>query len=334
MTQIATSLIYQVAILFLMMVPGFILKKKRMVPDNFGKGISGFVLYAAQPALVFLAYLQPYNPQVLAGIGWVLLYSILAHVIFAVGAFLFFRRASIRKKKILRMVTIFSNAAFMGIPLIGAIMDTTALLYATIYNITFNLVLWSLGVYICTHDRDENGDGVQSEEEKRALKQSAFRSLGFAFLHPVTIAAFLGLIFFFLPIEGVLPSLITDAFGMLKATVAPLSMVVIGLRLASTDFKGLFRDRHMYVFLLLRHLLLPFAVLVLLRLGHTFFPSIDVPVMQVVLILASAPAASSSTMFAERYECDAAYAGKLVTVSTALSILTMPLLLILLGLGL
>ena len=56
--------------------------------------------------------------------------------------------------------------------------------------------------------------------------------------------------------------------------------------------------------------------------------------MQVVLILAAAPAASSSTMFAERYECDAAYAGKLVTVSTALSILTMPLLLILLGIGL
>jgi len=334
-TKIALSLIYQVAILFLMMLPGIILKKKHLAPDDFGKGLSGFVLYIAQPALVFLAYLQPYNPRVLAGIGWVLFYSILAHAVFAVGAFFIFRRVEANKQKILRMVTIFSNAAFMGIPLIGAIMDATALLYATIYNITFNLVLWSLGVYICTHDHDVNGDGEQTEEEKRLLKRRALRSMGFAFIHPVTIAAILGLFFFFLPIEGILPTLITDAFSMLKATVAPLSMVVIGLRLASTDFKGLFRDKHLYLFLALRHLLLPGVVLVLLRLGNLLFPAgIDVPVMQVVLILAAAPAASSSTMFAERYECDAAYAGKLVTVSTALSILTMPLLLILLGLGL
>ena len=335
MTQIALSLIYQVAILFLMMVPGIILKRLKLVPNDFGKGISGFVLYAAQPALVFLAYLQPYNAHVLEGIGWVFLFSILAHAIFAVGAFLIFRRIESDKQKILRMVTIFSNAAFMGIPLIGAIMDQTALLYATIYNITFNLVLWSLGVYICTHDHDINKDGVQTDEEKSTLKRSALKSLGFAFLHPVTIAALLGLVFFFLPIEHAIPSLITDAFGMLKATVAPLSMVVIGLRLASTDFKGLFRDKHLYLFLALRHLLLPGIVLLLLRLGNLLFPDgIDLAVMQVVLILAAAPAASSSTMFAERYDCDAAYAGKLVTVSTALSILTMPLLLILLGIGL
>ena len=334
MTQIATSLIYQVAILFLLMIPGIILKKKNLVPSSFGKGLAGLVLYAAQPALVFLAYLQPYDPSILVGILWVLFFSLVAHVIFTLGALFFFRRVAVEKKKILQMVTIFSNAAFMGIPLIGAIMGQTALLYATIYNITFNIFLWSLGVYICTHDKDVNGDGMQSEIEKRMLRRRALHSLGFAFLHPVTLAAFLGLIFFFLPIDGLLPALITDAFEMLKATVAPLSMIVIGLRLAATDFKGLFRDRQMYLFLFLRHLALPFAVLLLLRLANLFFAEVTVTIMQVVLILASAPAASSATMFAERYECDAAYSGKLVTVSTALSILTMPLLLILLGIGL
>ena len=333
MTQIATSLIYQVAILFLMMVPGIILKKRNLVPDNFGRGLAGLVLYVAQPALVFLAYLQPYTPAVLEGILWVLLFSLIAHLIFTAGALLFFRRVPVESKKILQMVTIFSNAAFMGIPLIGAIMGQTALLYATIYNITFNIFLWSLGVYICTHDKDMNGDGMQSAEEKRVIRRRAVQSLIFAFVHPVTIAAFLGLIFFFLPIENIIPTLLTDALGMLKATVAPLSMVVIGLRLASTDFKGLFRDKQMYLFLLLRHLLLPFVVLLILRLSNLVFHGVSVTVMQVVLILASAPAASSATMFAERYECDAAYAGKLVTVSTALSIFTMPLLLILLGVG-
>lgn len=334
MTKIAISLIYQVAILFLLMLPGIILKKRDLVPDNFGKGLAGFVLYAAQPALVFLAYLQSYSPALLRSILWVFLFSLIAHIVFTVGAFIFFRRAPIDKKKILQLVTIFSNAAFMGIPLIGAIMGETALLYATIYNFAFNLFLWSLGVYICTHDKDPNGDGVQTEKERREIRRNIYRSLGRAFLHPVTTAALLGLLFFFLPIERALPSLLTDALGMLKVTVAPLSMVVIGLRLASTDFKGLFRDRHLYLFLLLRHLLLPLIVLGVLRGANLMFDGITEDVMQVVLILASAPAASSATMFAERYECDAAYAGKLVTVSTALSIFTMPLLLLLLGWGL
>ncbi len=332
-TKTVTALIFQIGILFLMMIPGIILKKTKLVSDSFGKGLSAFVLYIAQPALVFLAYLQPYDPATLKGILWVLFFSVVAHAVFAVAAILIFRRVKPDKQKVLRMVTIFSNAAFMGIPLIGAIMDDTAMLYATIYNITFNLVLWSLGVYLCTHDHDENGDGVQSPEEKRAVRKRTLRTFAFAFVHPVTVAAALGLVFFFLPIHTYVPSLLVDAFGMLKATVAPLSMVVIGLRLASTSFRGLFRDGYMYLFLALRHLLLPGIILLLLLGGHAVFPSINETVMKVVLILASAPAASSATMFAERFGCDAAYAGKLVTVSTVLSIVSMPLLLLLLELG-
>ncbi|MBQ9736725.1 MAG: AEC family transporter [Clostridia bacterium] len=329
MTDIALSLIYRVGILFLAMIPGFILRKCKLVPEAFGKGLSGFVLYAAQPSLVFLAYLRPYDAAVLRGAGWVLLFSIVAHAFFAVVALLLFRRATPDRQKILRMTTVFSNAAFMGIPLIDAIFGATATLYATVYNIPFNLVLWSLGTYICTHGNDLNEDGVNNHHDRRIALREGLRSIRVALLHPVTIAAALGLVFFFLPIEDKIPSLFTETLQMLADTVAPLSMVVIGLRLANTNFKGLLRDGQMYLFLALRHLLLPFGVLLLMKGAALLFPSVDTTVISVVLILAACPAASSATMFAERYDCDAAYAGKLVTVSTALSILTMPLLLLL-----
>ena len=52
-------------------------------------------------------------------------------------------------------------------------------------------------------------------------------------------------------------------------------------------------------------------------------------VEMVVVILAAAPAATSATMFAEKYDCDANYVSRLVTVSTLLSIVTMPLILLL-----
>ena len=115
---------------------------------------------------------------------------------------------------------------------------------------------------------------------------------------------------------------------MLKNLVAPLSMVVIGLRLADVDLKGLFKDAYMYLFLALRHLVLPTVTVLAVRLLSLVLP-ISETVAFVIAITSSAPAATSSTMFAEKYDCDAGYVSRLVAVSTLLCIVTMPLIVLL-----
>jgi predicted permease len=115
---------------------------------------------------------------------------------------------------------------------------------------------------------------------------------------------------------------------MLKGLVAPLSMIVIGLRLADMRFLGIFKDKQMFVFLFLRHILLPLATVGVVKILGLILPIAPVVEMAVV-IMASAPAATSATMFAEKYDCDAVYVSKLVTVSTLISIVTMPLVLLL-----
>lgn len=316
--NIAPKLIYNVGILFLMMIPGVILKKTRMSTDGLGKGISNLILYIAQPALIFLAYVRPYDSAVLINALYVLLFSMLAHVIFTVIAFLSFKKAPDEMRRMLRFATIFSNAAFMGIPLISAVLGDEATIYASIYNISFNLFLWSLGVYICT-DKDGETDDVGSFLAKSLIKVA---------IHPVTIAAALGLVFFFLPIETYIPGILVDGLTMLKQLVAPLSMVVIGLRLADMNLKGFFTNAHLYLFIALRHFVLPVIIFAIMRVFAIFVP-LHSHVIVSVLIMASAPAASSATMFAEKYDCDADYASKLVTVSTILSLATMPVVILL-----
>ena len=326
------SVIYNVGLLFLLMIPGIILKKAKMIPEGFGKGLSNLVLYIAQPALIFLAYIQPFDADILINSVYVLVLSIIAHVIFAVVAMMLFKGAPDAQRRMLRFATIFSNAAFMGIPLIGAVLEDTypgATLFASIYNITFNLFLWSLGVMICTKDRDLDKDGVDDHAEAKAEGASITKAL----LHPVTIAAAIGLLFFVFPIKDYIPEviwgLVSDTATHLKNLVAPLSMIVIGLRLPDIKFKGMEKDKYMYLFLALRHVILPLAVVGVLKLVALTGLTIHPAVAPVVLILASAPAASSATMFAEKYDCDATYVSRLVTVSTLLSIVTMPLLLML-----
>ena len=312
--NIAPKLIYNVGILFLMMIPGVILKKCKFIKDGFGKGISNLVLYIAQPALIFLAYLRAFDKTVLINSLYVLVFSVIAHIIFSVIALNLFRKAPDGERRMLRFATIFSNAAFMGIPLISAVLGDEATIYASIYNITFNLFLWSLGVKICT-------EGREGEEGKKSSEASIKKAL----LHPVTIAAVLGLVFFLAPIETYVPGIIVDSLSMLKNLVAPLSMVVIGIRLADMNLKGFFNHKELYIFLLLRHIILPVLVFGVMRVLILVGLPIVNDVLLSVLIMAAAPAASSATMFAEKYDCDSDYASKLVAVSTILSIVTMPL---------
>jgi predicted permease len=102
-------------------------------------------------------------------------------------------------------------------------------------------------------------------------------------------------------------------------------MVVIGLRLADMNFEGCFKDKYLYLFLGLRHIALPFIMVLILKLLPLFGMDIHPAVTTVVVIMASAPAATSATMFAEMYSCDASYVSRAVTISTLLSIVTMPL---------
>ena len=310
--DIAISLIYNVGLLFLMLLPGIILAKCGLSTAGLGKGLANLVLYIAQPALIIVAYIRPYNAEILWNLIYVFIFSVMAHLLFAGVAFLCYRRAEDSIRRMLRFATIFSNAAYMGIPLIVAVLGEEAAIYASVYSITFNLFIWSLGVFLCTDDK----------------KQASLLKV---LLHPVTISSAVGLLLFFLRIDAYVPAIATEALTMLKNLVAPLSMIIIGLRLSEMDFRGIFRDRYLYQFLALRLLILPTIVYAIVRLLILVGLPISNTVLTIILVSASTPAATATSMFAEKYDCNAAYAGKLVSISTLLAVITMPLVSLLLN---
>ena len=237
-------------------------------------------------------------------------------------------------RRMLRFSVIFSNAAFMGMPLIESVIGAEALIYASIYNITFNAWLWTLGVQICTANRDVDGDGIDDGEH---LRKKGGASLKRVLLHPTMLAAAIGLVCFFLSLDPgtnykelpVYSRFIVEVLDGLKALVAPLSMVVIGLRMATLSLRGAASDGHMWLFLGLRHFFLPALVLGFMWLFSALGIALGETVCTVVLLLAATPAATSATMFAEKYDCDTNYISRMVLISTLLSLVSMPLLVLL-----
>ncbi len=312
---LATNLV----VFLLLMVPGILLKRFGMVPEGLGKGLSSVVLYAAQPALIILAYNCDFDPDILVRAGFVLLFSVLAHVIATAVAMFSYKRAPEKVKKVLQFATVFTNAGYMGIPLLEALYRDTVGnigIYASIYVMVFNIFCWSVGCFIYSGD-------------KRYMRPKKI------LLNPAIISTLFGLLLFFTPLNRWLSgdsfsaTVVYSVLTTLKGTVAPLSMFIIGLGLAEIRPKELLRERRMYLCFLLRMLLLPALIFFIMRLVSLWGYD-DMVTRTVVLLSSAAPIATTTGMFAEIFDGDRAYAGKVVAASTVLSLATMPLVALLL----
>ena len=314
-------LIQQVAVLILMMIPGFLLVKFHLVGDGFGKSIANVILYVAQPALIIAGFVSvDFNVTVVVRMAVTFVLAILAHLIFFVISLVFYKNAPEKRRNVLTFATLFTNAGYMGIPLLEALFEKDfpeIAIYGAMYIFAFNIFCWSIGAYLYTRDKK-------------------YISVKKMFLNPATLSTYIGLAIFilsaFTPVrdafviplfrnEGIVRTLMVG----LKGLVAPLSMMLIGFRFASVKFKGAFKDKYLYISILVSLFLTPALVFLLVKLASLLGIYHDALALSVLLISAAAPAATATGMFAEKYDGDAPYASLIVSITSVLCVISMPI---------
>lgn len=300
------ALCQRIGLMFAMMAVGFIMKKAKLGGDKLPAELSNLVLYFAQPALIINTFIRDFDKSVLAGLVWVFVISIVYHGIIFALSFCFFKKAPEAKKRVYRFGIIFSNASFLGIPLVQSVAGDIAVLYVCIFTGAFNIYAWSVGCYIYTGDKK-------------------YMSLKKMFINPATVPTAIGLIFFFTPINGYVPSFVTELLGYMESLVVPLTMIIVGLRVADIEFKSAFRDRHLPLALALRLLAAPVLSFVIVKILTLCGAVLSNDVMVTLMICSSTPVAVYASMMAEKFGGDAVTAGKYVSVSTLLSLLTIPI---------
>lgn len=322
MVKIST-LFLSVLTLFFFMIPGFILRKTGIADKSFSKSLSVLTLYIAQVGLIFHSFIIEFEMEIFKGLCQVFVGALLIHTLLYVLAKQFFKKAPDKTRRVLQFGLIFSNAGYMGIPVISDVFGEECAIYATFYVVWFNIFCYSLGRLIYTEDR-------------------SYISFKKAVFNPAVLPILIGLVIFLTgggtwirnvinepTVLGAGFNVIYNVLGVFRNMVAPASMLVIGARLADIDFKGIFKDKYLYPFVALRLLVLPAIIWLMLKL-ISLTGLLDQTAFSVLLILASTPAAAVTTMFAELYDGDSPYAGKLVAITTILSVITMPVVALLL----
>lgn len=300
-----------VGVLLAIAAPGYILKKKEMIGENCIPGFSKLMLYVCQPCLCIYTFRHTeFSVEKLTNIGVFSLLVLLIHAIMLGGAFLIFRKKS--EEPIYRIMTVacaFGNCAFFGIPLIEALFPEIApelLIYTSVYAVLMNLLGWTVGSAIISH----------------STKHISARKI---FLNPAFIGLVLAVPFFIFDIP--LPAAVGDMIDLTGRMCTPLSMLIMGMRLATVDLGAMVKNVKIYLTVAVKQIVMPFIGFLLLlvlpvsyELKITFYLILACPVASIVL------------NFAEILGAGQKEAASTVLFATILSILTIPVMVLLLPL--
>ena len=188
-------------------------------------------------------------------------------------------------------------SAFRSLPLYSG---QEAAFYVVSFSTFANLLQWTYGIVI-----------ISGKKETMNLRM--------VFVNPVFISMVIGIALFVL--QPTLPTVVTGTIGYIADGNTVLAMIILGYYLSKVQLRGLFADVRLYLFSALRLLVVP-AVTILVFLP---FPFARGEITLITLIAAATPIASSTAIFAQKFDQDYRRAVSYVCLSTILSVATLPL---------
>ncbi len=295
-------------ILLVYLAAGVIARKTGILDDHAKRKVIDLILTIALPCMIFSSFNKPLTPDVLRQTGFSFVVALAVALISFFAGKLIYNPFPHEKKVILQYATLVNNSGFLGLPLVESVLGADGLLLASIFVIPNRIMMWTAGLSLFTTPQP----GESSWDRWKIILRN-----------PAMVATYLGLLrrIFGIPV----PVFLDTAVSKIGAVTSPLSMIVIGTMLVGLEWKTLVEPAILY-FSFVRLIALPLIGFVLMKILH-----LDPLLTAVALILTGMPAGSTTPLLAAKYGADEDFASRCVIFSTVLSLLTAPLLLLLLG---
>ena len=291
----------QIFILVLLIAAGYIAVATKILDPRATRGLSGLLVNITLPALIIASMQVPFTPERLAGAETLVLatgalFAISFAIAWAVSKAM---RVPAAEEGVLQFAIVFGNVGFMGFPVALTLFGEESLFYVAIFNLVFNVLVFSVGIAMLTGGRGERFDPK-------------------LLLNPGIAASVVGLALFLGSVE--IPSPFIDSIDLLGGVTTPLAMIIVGAMLATFPAREMVGNWRIWAASAILLLAIPAAYC------YLFAPIVPDPFINGIMItMAAMPAAANTVIFAEQYGADSRLASQIVFVSTIGSLVTIPL---------
>ena len=305
-----TITLIAVATMLLYAMPGYLLMKTKMVKPSSIADVAKILMYMCQPCLTIYSFSRTEFSlnglvQLLIFCGFAMGIQILMLV---VSFFCFTKVSKEAKMRICSVATSLGNVGFLGVPLIEALLPDhpEAIILSATYSLCMNAIAWTLGCAMISGDKK-------------------YISLKKLFINPASLACIIAIPMYVLNYKCPVEPLV-NAVTLVAKMSTPICMVIMGMRLGTMNFLDLFKEKWVYVAIFAKQIIMPLIAFLVIQL----LP-IDTYIKQGAFILSAAPVASMTLNFAEYLDAGQETAANLVLFGMVISIVTIPVMMLLLS---
>ncbi|SHI02939.1 AEC family transporter [Clostridium grantii] len=293
------EIINQVLVLFSIMIVGYYARKRNIIYDEINKGLTQILLRITLPMLIVSSFNFTYSPELMGDMAVVFLASFFIFIVLIIINKVLFLKFENDKKAVLKFMTVFSNAGFIGFPILLSVYGKIGVLYGAIFNINFNLFIWTYGLSLYTGEK-------------------GLKNIKGLIINPGILAVIIGVVrvAFSIPV----PSVIQGTLEMVGNMTTPISMIIIGAMLTEVKVKDIVKDLSLYYAIIIKLGVVPFITMIIMRIL-----SIDPIIANTIIILEAMPTGTLCAIFAENTNNAPEYASKVVFITTLFSVITIPL---------
>ena len=305
--DLALVTLQQVGILFVLIVIGYVCGKTGVITSEGKKVLSNFLIKAIVPAMIVNAYLNmEFDTQILSNLllAFGLSFGSIFFAMLVSGLLLW--KMKTKNKKVLWFAWSYSNAAYMGFPLVKGLFGDEGMIYASAFATVFNIIIWSIGYAI-----------MSGETDAKKLVKTVLKS-------PVTCSVVVGLLVYLCRIP--VTEIIKAPIRMMGESTTPISMIIIGVMIAESRLKSIIANKEIWLTVAVRLVLIP-----ALTFGLYYLFGIGGMVGSVILIQAASPTAATTSVLATQFNHDEAIGAGTVVITTICSIVTLTIFALLLN---
>jgi len=303
----------QIAILAILVLIGLVASRARVISSGTKDFLARIIFYVTLPAMLFTNFSKlTITPELLSSSLQALFLSLFVLLFMLLAGWLTSKMARLKSgpAAIFKLHSMLGNVIYLGLPLIVSQFGQEGLLYGSIFILVSNILMWTVGVAVITPG-----------------KTFSLRGNIWKIFNINTVAIIIGFVLFLLSIK--LPPFILDSIGPLGGTTTYLSMIYIGSMLYYADGRKMLRNKNVYLLSLNRLLVVPIIIIGIFTLLNYFFLFLlKKEVLSVMVLEAAMPCMVNVVIMVNILGEDDDTATANVFVSTVLSVITIPLILI------